>query len=93
MPQTLFWVTQARLDLHGTRPVPTTLFCLTQLQFQLLRKPDMKHNHIEAIPKIVVRHPRTEQLTRAFTELTTGKIEVNQVCFPRLCLAPHPETD
>ena len=65
----------------------------TQLQFQLLRKPDMKHNHIKTIPKIVVRDAGTEQLARAFTELTTGKIEVNQVCFPRLRLAPHPETD
>ncbi len=65
----------------------------TQLQLQLLRKPDMKHNHIKTIPKIVVCDAGTEQLTRTFTELTTRKIEINQMCFPRLRLAPRPETD
>lgn len=53
----------------------------------------MEHNHIETIPKIVVRDAGTKQLARTFTELTTGKIEVNQMCFSRLRLAPHPETD
>ena len=51
----------------------------------------MKHNHIKAIPKIIVCDARAKQLIRAFTELTTRKIEANQMRFPRLRLTPRPE--
>ena len=58
---------------------------------KLRLKADMKHNHIKAVAKIVISDAGTKKLTRAFAELTTRKIEVKQMCFSRLRLAPRPE--
>ena len=58
-----------------------------------MQAPDFEHNHIKTVAEIVVRNAWTEQLTRAFAELTTHQIQVRQMCFARCCLAPLPEID
>ena len=58
-----------------------------------MQAPDFEHNHIKTVAEIVVRNAWTEQLTRAFAELTTHQIEVRQDRFACLRLAPLPEID
>ena len=56
-----------------------------------MQTPDFKHYQIKTVAEIVVRNAWTEQLTRAFAELTTHQIQVRQNRFARLCLAPLTE--
>lgn len=78
-------------------PTPFRVLCVLRAirdsdnTFQLRCKPDMKHNHIKTISEIVIGNAGTKQLARTFPELTTRKIEVNQMRLSRLRLAPRPE--
>ena len=52
---------------------------------------DFEDYQIKTVAEIVVRNAWTEQLTRAFAELTTHQIKVRQNCFACLRLAPLTE--